>query len=112
MKCAICRKREATQTHHISYAPEITIEVCPVCHGLLHGKARIPQEKAKGLMALYRYLEPRRGHYVTREEVTAVVRDLDTPQDVDYYVNYFTRQGHFVRILRGCTTFGRGERRR
>jgi len=73
MKCAVCREREATQPHHISYAPEIAIGVCSVCHGLLQRKTRIPQEKSKGIVALYQYLEPRRGHYVTREEVTAVV---------------------------------------
>ena len=100
MKCAICRKREATQTRHVSYAPEITIEVCLVCHGLLHRKTRIPQEKSEGIIALYRYLEPRLGHYLVREEVVAVVGGLDDSQDVNYYINYFIRQGHLVRILR------------
>jgi len=52
MKCAICRKRKATHTHHIFYAPEVTIEVCPVRHGLLHRKTRMPQEKSGGVVAL------------------------------------------------------------
>jgi len=38
MKCKICGKEGVlvTQTHHISYKPEKTIEVCKGCHWRIH----------------------------------------------------------------------------
>ena len=34
--CAICKKRPATQQHHLSYDPEIVIDVCQECHEKIH----------------------------------------------------------------------------
>jgi len=46
-QCAICGA-EATQTHHLSYDPEISIHVCVPCHIKLHkhgvGRAKGQQQ--------------------------------------------------------------------
>jgi hypothetical protein len=34
--CAVCKKNIATQRHHLSYNPEIIIEVCRPCHEKIH----------------------------------------------------------------------------
>lgn len=36
MKCVICKTAKATQQHHLSYNPEITIDVCVPCHVKIH----------------------------------------------------------------------------
>lgn len=35
-KCVICKQNDIEQKHHISYDPEIIIEICTPCHVLLH----------------------------------------------------------------------------
>jgi len=35
-KCAICKENDATQEHHISYDPEMKINVCVSCHLKIH----------------------------------------------------------------------------
>lgn len=35
--CQICKEKEATQKHHVSYVnPELTIDICVNCHKLIH----------------------------------------------------------------------------
>lgn len=34
--CQICKEKEATQKHHVSYYPELTIDICKDCHILIH----------------------------------------------------------------------------
>ena len=52
--CAICGKA-ATQKHHISYDPEILIDVCVKCHKWIHknehgvGLAKLPKSTQKEL---------------------------------------------------------------
>jgi hypothetical protein len=36
MICSICKEKVAVQEHHLSYNPEIKINVCIPCHRLLH----------------------------------------------------------------------------
>jgi hypothetical protein len=36
LKCSICKTNEASQKHHLSYQPEISIDVCVPCHKQLH----------------------------------------------------------------------------
>lgn len=38
MKCVICKKNEASQEHHVSYVPELKIDVCIPCHEKVHPK--------------------------------------------------------------------------
>ncbi len=57
MLCAICRKNEATQKHHLSYQPSLLIELCKDCHQLLHqnhgvGVPRVKQIKEEKKVAL------------------------------------------------------------
>jgi len=35
-KCAVCRERLGVQEHHLTYNPEIKIDVCIPCHKLIH----------------------------------------------------------------------------
>lgn len=35
--CVICNSGDETQTHHLSYTPEITIQTCVKCHTKIHG---------------------------------------------------------------------------
>ena len=35
--CAVCKTEEAMQQHHLSYEPELKIDVCVKCHVTLHG---------------------------------------------------------------------------
>lgn len=50
VKCAVCKKREATQEHHLSYDPELRIDICLPCHVKLHehgvgrGRGQQPSE--------------------------------------------------------------------
>lgn len=34
--CQICKVKEAEQKHHVSYYPELVIDVCTDCHKLIH----------------------------------------------------------------------------
>lgn len=34
--CQVCKEKEAEQKHHVSYYPELTIDVCIDCHKLIH----------------------------------------------------------------------------
>jgi len=34
--CQVCKDKEAEQKHHVSYYPELTIDVCIECHKLIH----------------------------------------------------------------------------
>lgn len=34
--CEICGEVKQLQTHHISYDPEITKDICASCHGIWH----------------------------------------------------------------------------
>jgi len=34
--CAVCKKVTATQRHHLSYGPELVIDVCVPCHIKIH----------------------------------------------------------------------------
>ena len=34
--CQICKEKEAEQEHHVSYYPELKIDVCIDCHKLIH----------------------------------------------------------------------------
>ncbi len=36
--CENCKTKTYLQTHHISYSPEITQELCPQCHGQWHAE--------------------------------------------------------------------------
>ncbi len=36
LKCVVCKTNEATQEHHISYDPELTIDICVPCHDSTH----------------------------------------------------------------------------
>lgn len=36
MKCVICKKNEANQKHHVSYEPELIIDICKLCHQKIH----------------------------------------------------------------------------
>ena len=77
MSCVICKKNEATQSHHIRYEPEITIEVCVPCHKRLHnyevgvglGRGSLPRSSRRELedIELPKF-EDQKFHYVTEEE--------------------------------------------
>jgi len=63
--CAVCKKTGTTQSHHLSYNPEIIIDVCVPCHMKIHqhgvGVApgvqktldKVIEEKPELLMPLY-----------------------------------------------------------
>lgn len=34
--CQLCKENEATQKHHISYFPNLVIDICIECHKLIH----------------------------------------------------------------------------
>ncbi len=34
--CQICKEKEAEQEHHVSYYPELKIDICIDCHKLIH----------------------------------------------------------------------------
>ena len=36
MKCVVCKENDAVQEHHISYEPEMKIDVCIFCHLRIH----------------------------------------------------------------------------
>ncbi|MBA7555947.1 hypothetical protein ES705_48640 [subsurface metagenome] len=77
MKCVICKDKEATQSHHIRYEPEITIEVCVPCHKRLHnyevgvgrGRGTLPRSSRRELENIeISAFETPQFHYVTEEE--------------------------------------------
>jgi len=45
--CVICKVNKADQKHHLNYNPEVIIDVCLFCHGLIHNKNRINKVKTK-----------------------------------------------------------------
>ena len=45
MKCTICNKDQKLICHHLSYEPEIIIDVCHGCHWLMHRLAIMPQDQ-------------------------------------------------------------------
>ena len=36
MKCVVCNENEANQKHHVSYEPELVIDICKECHQKIH----------------------------------------------------------------------------
>lgn len=36
MKCVVCKTNEANQKHHVSYEPELVIDICKSCHKIIH----------------------------------------------------------------------------
>lgn len=55
--CRLCQNEAELETHHCSYLYDITIEVCPECHGKIHQengfhdelKPEITRKRAKEL---------------------------------------------------------------
>lgn len=44
--CAVCRRKEASQDHHILYEPyEIKVGVCLQCHTDIHGSGTGPPQQ-------------------------------------------------------------------
>jgi hypothetical protein len=35
-KCVVCHINEANQKHHVSYKPELIINICKSCHQVIH----------------------------------------------------------------------------
>lgn len=49
-KCSICKINPATQKHHVSYDPELTVNVCAVCHTKIHDSGTgVPAKNPKSL---------------------------------------------------------------
>lgn len=43
--CSVCNTRACAATHHLSYEPERTIEVCTSCHAEIHGTDKYKELK-------------------------------------------------------------------
>lgn len=46
-KCNECGKTSEVVAHHLSYTPEIKIQLCKSCHKINHGKNKELHEEAK-----------------------------------------------------------------
>jgi len=47
MKCPICEESEATEQHHHSYDPEVTMPICRTCHLIIHDGKRASEQAGK-----------------------------------------------------------------
>jgi hypothetical protein len=43
--CGICQEEHPLLGHHLSYEPEIVIQICQKCHSFLHFGAKRPRDK-------------------------------------------------------------------
>ena len=43
--CVVCKINLADQKHHLNYNPEVIIDVCKFCHGLIHNKNSVSKVK-------------------------------------------------------------------
>lgn len=68
--CAICRKNEVNQEHHLSYYPEIKIDICDECHKFLHGHTvGIVRQTSRNLLSELREKEKQ---FITRTELESL----------------------------------------
>ncbi len=57
--CVVCRTREATQTHHVSYEPvELKIDICNPCHNVIHRKGTGPPKMPPAGVFAVRGVDP------------------------------------------------------
>jgi len=55
-KCSICNINPATQQHHVSYDPELTVNVCAVCHAKIHESGTgNPAKDLKSMKGRYKH---------------------------------------------------------
>lgn len=78
MKCVVCKEKEATQKHHISYEPSLVISICKPCHQLIH--------KTHGVGAAMGEEKKEKDHpFFTYREKEAIY-DSKTNELLDQYV--------------------------
>jgi len=89
--------REANQEHHLSYHPEIKIDICDECHGFLHGHmVGLARQTSRNLLFELREQEKK---FITSEELQgfALTHDLN----YDSMMRQLIPRGWIIRIFRG-----------
>ena len=57
--CVVCRTRESTQGHHVTYKPvELKIDICNECHSAIHEHGTGPPKMPPSGVFAFRGIDP------------------------------------------------------
>lgn len=97
LTCAVCRVNESTQEHHLSYHPEIKIDICNECHEFLHGhNVGLARQTSRNLLF---ELREQGKNFITSDELRGFCEKYDF--NYESVIRHLLPRGWMIRVFRG-----------